>query len=102
MGNVRGREQFGRESHEGDHSGKIIFFFFNMSLGFPGGSDNKESACNAGDRGSVPGSGTTYSSVWLHWVFSCGTCDLCCVRWDLSLWHAESLVVVCRFSRAST
>ena len=25
--------------------------------GFPGGSDSKESACNAGDPGSVPGSG---------------------------------------------
>ena len=25
--------------------------------GFPGGSDNKESACNAGDPGSVPGLG---------------------------------------------
>ena len=25
--------------------------------GFPGGSDDKESACNAGDLGSVPGSG---------------------------------------------
>ena len=25
--------------------------------GFPGGSDNKESACNAGDPGSIPGSG---------------------------------------------
>ena len=25
--------------------------------GFPGGSDNKESACNAGDTGSIPGSG---------------------------------------------
>ena len=24
-------------------------------LGFPGGSDGKESACNAGDLGSVPG-----------------------------------------------
>ena len=24
-------------------------------LGFPGGSDGKESACNAGDPGSVPG-----------------------------------------------
>ena len=24
------------------------------SLGFPGGSDNKESACNAGDLGSSP------------------------------------------------
>ena len=26
-------------------------------LGFPGGSDHKESACNAGDLGSTPGSG---------------------------------------------
>ena len=26
-------------------------------LGFPGGSDSKESACNAGDPGLVPGSG---------------------------------------------
>ena len=27
------------------------------SLGFPGGSDSKESAYNAGDLGSIPGSG---------------------------------------------
>ena len=27
------------------------------SFGFPGGSDSKASACNAGDLGSVPGSG---------------------------------------------
>ena len=27
------------------------------SEGFPGGSDSKESACNAGDLGSTPGSG---------------------------------------------
>ena len=26
-------------------------------LGFLGGSDNKESACKAGDQGSIPGSG---------------------------------------------
>ena len=26
-------------------------------LGFPGDSDNKESACNAGDLGSIPGLG---------------------------------------------
>ena len=25
-------------------------------MGFPGGSDSKESACNAGDLGSIPGS----------------------------------------------
>ena len=26
-------------------------------VGVPGGSDSKESACNAGDPGSIPGSG---------------------------------------------
>ena len=26
-------------------------------MAFPGGSDGKESACNAGDLGSIPGSG---------------------------------------------
>ena len=26
-------------------------------MGFPGGSDGKASACNAGDPGSIPGSG---------------------------------------------
>ena len=28
-------------------------------LGFPGGSDGKVSACNAGDLGSIPGSGSS-------------------------------------------
>ena len=42
-------------------------------LGFSGGSDGKESACNAGDTGSIPGSGrslekemATHSSI-LAW-----------------------------------
>ena len=42
-------------------------------LAFPGGSDGKESACNAGDLGSIPGLGkplekgmATYSSI-LDW-----------------------------------
>ena len=26
-------------------------------MGFPGGSEDKESACNAADPGSIPGSG---------------------------------------------
>ena len=34
----------------------IIYTVF-RKLGFPGGSDSKESACNAGDTGSIPGSG---------------------------------------------
>ena len=37
---------------------KTFFSFINRLLvGFPGGSDGKASACNAGDRGSIPGSG---------------------------------------------
>ena len=28
-----------------------------VEKGFPGGSDGKESACNSGDLGSIPGSG---------------------------------------------
>ena len=28
-----------------------------VELGFPGGSDGKESVCNAGDLGSIPGVG---------------------------------------------
>ena len=34
-----------------------FFFFFFTSKGFPGGSDSKETVCNAGDLGSTPGSG---------------------------------------------
>ena len=30
---------------------------YQQSLDFPGGSDGKESACNAGDPGLIPGSG---------------------------------------------
>ena len=44
---------------------------------FPGGLDGKESACNAGDPGSVPGLGkhpgkgmATHSSI-LVWRISC-------------------------------
>ena len=29
-----------------------------MYIVFPGSSDSKESACNSGDLGSIPGSGT--------------------------------------------
>ena len=28
-----------------------------INMGFPGGSDSQESACSAGDQGSMPGSG---------------------------------------------
>ena len=31
--------------------------FLAICMGFPAGSDGKESACNVGDLGSIPGSG---------------------------------------------
>ena len=37
---------------------KRLFSFSSLSaIGFPGGSDGKASACNAGDLGLIPGSG---------------------------------------------
>ena len=53
--------------------GKIVFFIPLGSLGFPGGSDSNESACNAGDLGSLPrlgrspGEGKGSHSIILAW-----------------------------------
>ena len=38
----------------------LILYF---SMGLPGGSDGKVSACNAGDLGSIPGSGRSPGEV---------------------------------------
>ena len=38
-------------------SSVVPFSFFNLCKDFPGGSDGKESACNEGDLGSIPGLG---------------------------------------------
>ena len=35
----------------------MFFTCYTLSRGFPDGSDDKESACNSGDLGSIPGSG---------------------------------------------
>ena len=35
-----------------------------MSMGFLGGSDGKVCACNAGDLGSIPGSGRSPGEVY--------------------------------------
>ena len=35
----------------------LLRFLFQSTLGFPGGSDGKESACNTGDPGLIPGLG---------------------------------------------
>ena len=37
--------------------GREFATVFNLRMGFPGGSDSKESACNIGDLGSIPGLG---------------------------------------------
>ena len=39
------------------HLVKAMFLSSCHVLGFPGGSDSKASACNAGNPGSIPGSG---------------------------------------------
>ena len=38
---------------------KINYGIVRIGKGFPGGSDGKASACNEGDLGSIPGSGTS-------------------------------------------
>ena len=35
----------------------MFLFLLLHHMGLPGGSESKESACNAGDLGSIPGSG---------------------------------------------
>ena len=38
----------------------MYYYFYRVVytvMGFPGGTDGKESACNAGDSGLIPGSG---------------------------------------------
>ena len=49
----------------------ISFIFMERSekiQGFHGGSDGKESACNAGDLGSIPGVGYTVHGVTKSWT----------------------------------
>ena len=41
----------------GPSSNPLDLSFEHEAQGFPGGSDGKESACNAGDLGSIPGAG---------------------------------------------
>ena len=41
----------------------IVLFPYNYLLGYPGGSDSKEFACNAGDLGSIHGLGRSPGEV---------------------------------------
>ena len=38
----------------------LLCIYVSVYLGFPGGSDCKESACNTGDLGSIPGLGRSH------------------------------------------
>ena len=77
-----------------------------MELGFVGGSDDKESACNVGDPGLIPGSGrfsgegTSYLllpvlqiQLYLtfgkkrHMAFSRGLDKDCCISWIFLIWE---------------
>ena len=44
-----------RQSHK--YLIMVLFKILNVTEGFPGASDGKESACNAGDLSSIPGLG---------------------------------------------
>ena len=43
--------------------------FFRDIWGFPGASDGKASACNAGDQGSIPGLGILSAAMMLRYTF---------------------------------
>ena len=56
-----------------EHQSLILKLIMAIMLGFPGGLDGKESACNVGDPGLIPGLGrslekemATHSSI-LTW-----------------------------------
>ena len=42
---------------DAEHPFMCLLAICKSSLGFPGGSEGKASACNAGDPGLIPGSG---------------------------------------------
>ena len=68
------------------------------SLGFPGGSESKESTCNVGDLGSIPGLGRSpegghvnpFQSSWLEvynlWVHR--------VRHDWTIKHSTAYIYI--------
>ena len=56
-------------------------------MGFPGSSAGKESACNAGDSSSIPGSGRSPGEGIVFLGFTCGSADkeFACSAGDLGL-----------------
>ena len=50
---------------------RLLYTFIPLLWGFPGGSDGKESACNAGDLGSIPGLGRSFEGNVYSCQYSC-------------------------------
>ena len=102
----------------------ICILYIKYYLGFPGGSDSKESAYNAGDPGSVPGLGRSpwrmyywvlklFNCFWVCWAFVAAqaTLSLWCAgfsfQWLLSLRstgcsHTGSVLMALRLSCSMT
>ena len=75
-----------------------IWNILRISWGFPGGSDGKESACNAGDMGSIPGSGTfSEQGIGYPLQYSCLEISFanraCQIIYDLELLDSHCFLV---------
>ena len=53
------------------HSQHVIGYKYMFEMGFPCGSDGKESACNAGDLDSIPGLGSSLEKGMAVLQYSC-------------------------------
>lgn len=52
---------------------RLLLRVFSAIWGFPGSSDSKESACNAGDRGLIPGTGRTPGEGYFPSILAWGS-----------------------------
>ena len=69
------------------HHSSVIISTFAFSLGLPDSSVDKESACNAGDPGSIPGSGiSTGEGIGYPLQYSCHLFD-CNIHFILMVWN---------------
>ena len=60
-----------QSSYLHDVKAKQNSMFIYLPPGFPGGSDDRESACNAGDLGLTPGLGRLEKGIWYPLQYSC-------------------------------
>ena len=75
------------------NKGELIYQPITLKKGFPGGSDGKESTCNVGDLGSIPGLGRSLGGGYgnpLQHSYLENPMDRGAL-WDCSSWsHKES------------